>query len=47
MYSANLFDVILTPNYDSAHDNHFHVDLSGSNFIMSSGGGYIGPNEGH
>ena len=37
MYENRIFNIVLTPNYNSAHDNHFHVDLTeGSNFIGSS-----------
>jgi len=33
-YDAKTWNVILTPNYNLAHDNHFHVDLKpGSDFI--------------
>jgi hypothetical protein len=34
MWSERIFQVVLTPNYNSAHRNHFHVDMSeGSMFI--------------
>jgi hypothetical protein len=34
MNSDRIFNIVLTPNYNAAHDNHFHVDLTtGSNFI--------------
>lgn len=34
MYDSRTFHIILTPNYNSAHRNHFHVDLTtGSHFI--------------
>jgi len=34
MYDSGVFHIILTPNYNSAHRDHFHVDLtSGSEFI--------------
>lgn len=41
-----IWTVILTPNYNVAHDNHFHVDLTpGSDFIQLLGDevGYVGP----
>lgn len=41
-----IWTVILTPNYNVAHDNHFHVDLTpGSDFIRLLGDevGYVGP----
>lgn len=44
-YDEEIWNIILTPNYNSAHDNHFHVDLTpGGDFIRSpTGGRYIGP----
>ncbi len=34
MYDSRTFNIILTPNYNSAHRNHYHVDLtSGSHFV--------------
>ena len=27
-YAEGIFNIILTPDYNAAHDNHFHVDLS-------------------
>ncbi|MFK7987004.1 MAG: extensin family protein [Sandaracinaceae bacterium] len=34
MWSQGIFQIILTPNYNGAHRNHFHVDLSeGSMYI--------------
>ncbi len=27
MWDQSIFNIILTPNYNAAHDNHFHVDL--------------------
>ncbi|MCB9688938.1 MAG: extensin family protein [Alphaproteobacteria bacterium] len=42
-HDQRLWNVILTPNYNSAHDNHFHVDLTpGSDFIGLLGP-YFGP----
>lgn len=39
MYEERVFNIVLTPNYNSAHDNHFHVDLKvGGNFL-----GYVQP----
>ncbi|MCB9673972.1 MAG: extensin family protein [Alphaproteobacteria bacterium] len=43
-YDARYWNIILTPNYNAAHDNHFHVDLTpGSDFIGFTDGRYIGP----
>ncbi len=41
----NLYwNIILTPNYNTAHDDHFHVDLTpGSHFMGFTDGRYIGP----
>ena len=34
MYNERIFNIILTPNYNAGHDNHFHVDLTpGSHYI--------------
>jgi len=39
-----VWNIILTPNYNLAHDNHFHVDLTpGSDFMGFWDGRYIGP----
>lgn len=44
-HDARLWNIILTPNYNAAHDDHFHVDLTpGSDFIRGPQF-YIGPNE--
>ena len=33
MHARGIFNIVLTPNYNAAHDNHFHVDLTpGGNF---------------
>ena len=43
-YDAYIWNIILTPNYNSAHDNHFHVDLTpGSDYIGLTGDRWIGP----
>jgi hypothetical protein len=44
-HDAMVWNIILTPNYNTAHDNHFHVDLTpGSDFLQVTGGfGFIGP----
>ena len=48
LFNAGVFNIILTPNYNSVHDDHFHMDLTPfGDFIKSPGGRYIGPNEGH
>ena len=37
MYRDAIFQIVLTPNYNAAHRNHFHVDMSeGSMFIEST-----------
>jgi len=34
MHEERVFNIVLTPNYNTAHDNHFHVDLKvGGNFL--------------
>ena len=50
-HATGLWSVVLTPNFDNAHDDHFHVDLTpGSSYwareTASSevvGAGYFGP----
>jgi hypothetical protein len=43
-YEDYIWNIILTPNYNVAHDNHFHVDLSpGSHFVGVTDGRFIGP----
>jgi len=46
-HDAHIWSIILTPNYNAAHDNHFHIDLTpDTHFIHSLGGfagGYYGP----
>ncbi len=37
MYEEAIFQIVLTPNYNAAHRNHFHVDMTeGSMFIGAS-----------
>jgi hypothetical protein len=39
-YNARIWNIILTPNYNAAHDNHFHIDMTpGSHYIRSVQGG--------
>ncbi|HVK72830.1 MAG TPA: extensin family protein [Kofleriaceae bacterium] len=39
-----VWNIVLTPNYNAAHRNHFHVDLTaGSDFIRGRGGVDEGP----
>ncbi len=41
----DIWNVILTPNYNAAHDNYFHVDLTpGSDYIGLQTERFIGPN---
>ena len=43
-YDDWVWNIILTPNYNAAHDNHFHVDLSpGWHDLSVTDGRYIGP----
>lgn len=52
LHDQRIFNVILTPEYNSAHRNHFHMDLSeGSHFLRcrddggcEDGATYLGPN---
>ncbi len=37
MYQERIFEIVLTPNYNSDHRNHFHVDMTeGSMFLGES-----------
>jgi hypothetical protein len=45
MHQRGIFNIVLTPNYNAAHDNHFHVDLTpGGNYHgkMDEGPHYCG-----
>jgi hypothetical protein len=36
--NKSYWNIILTPNYNSAHDNHFHIDLTpNANYIKAKG----------
>lgn len=44
LWSEGTFQIVLTPNYDAAHRNHFHVDMTpGSMFIEYSVAGVDPP----
>ena len=43
-FDQDIWNIILTPNYNTAHDNHFHVDLTaGGDYIGAMGNRYFGP----
>jgi hypothetical protein len=43
-YQARLWSIILTPEFNAAHHNHFHVDLTpGSHTLHDLWNGYLGP----
>jgi len=43
-FDEGFWNIILTPNYNVAHDDHFHVDLTpGGDLIWSSTPRYVGP----
>ncbi len=46
MHTRQVFNIILTPEFNAAHDNHFHVDLTeGAHTIRHGSHGYhFGPN---
>lgn len=46
MHARRIFNTVLTPDYNAAHDNHFHVDLHPDQVYIGLGDwpGYIGPN---
>jgi len=35
MWKQNIFSLVLTPNYNNVHDNHFHVDLSSNGKVYT------------
>jgi hypothetical protein len=35
MHDLAIWNVILTPEYNAAHDNHFHVDLTPGSYFLS------------
>ena len=42
--AAGVWTIVLTPNYNAAHRNHFHVDLTpGSDYLRSYRGVDDGP----
>jgi hypothetical protein len=50
MYEDRIFNIVLTPNFNSGHDNHFHVDLTAGAHYIGYGTDdqyHIGPNHGH
>ncbi|MEC8191639.1 MAG: extensin family protein [Myxococcota bacterium] len=43
-YDQWIWNIILTPNYNTAHDNHFHLDLTpGWHDLSAHDGRFIGP----
>jgi len=43
-HRRGIWNVILTPNYNLAHDDHFHVDLTpGADLLGATDGRYLGP----
>jgi hypothetical protein len=59
MYTTRTFNIILTPDFNAGHRNHFHVDLTaGGRYLKKPGAAtdgvldgenasYVGPNNGH
>ncbi len=56
MYAKHVFNIILTPEYNAAHANHFHVDMTAGSWFMQGfslvwgsgaggAGGYFPPDE--
>lgn len=43
MYDERIFQTILTPNYNAAHRNHFHVDLTEGRMFIESGVAGVDP----
>ncbi len=47
MWKQKIFSLVLTPNYNNAHDNHYHVDLSGNGNVLSKSSAEICSHHGH
>ena len=50
MHGESLFNIVLTPNYNAAHRNHFHVDLTADSSFIGLGVSGVdpwAPNLGH
>lgn len=43
-HDEHIWNIILTPNYNAAHDNHFHVDLTPGSDFYKRGTWVYGPN---
>lgn len=43
MWSDRIFQIVLTPNYNDAHRNHFHVDLTEGSMFLGAGVGGVDP----
>lgn len=37
MWAERIFNIVLTPNYNSDHRNHYHVDLTAGSMYLGSG----------
>ncbi len=43
MWADRMFQIVLTPNYNAAHRNHFHVDLTESSMYIGLGVSGVDP----
>ncbi|MBO6938968.1 MAG: extensin family protein [Deltaproteobacteria bacterium] len=43
MYEEGIFETILTPNYNDAHRNHFHVDMTEGRMFIETGVAGVDP----
>ena len=43
MFSNRIFQIVLTPNYNTAHRNHFHVDMTEGAMLLGQGVGGVDP----
>jgi len=43
MWSERIFNIVLTPNYDAGHRNHFHVDLTAGSMYLGQGAAGVDP----
>ena len=46
MYADGIFQIVLTPNYNAAHRNHFHVDMTEGSMFIGSGVAGVDPDVG-
>lgn len=43
MWAERIFEIVLTPNYNAAHRNHFHVDMTAGSMFLGEGVSGVDP----